>query len=504
MSEERSGLSAEELFARGDERTYDDFTLLNTQFSETDKCNVSLTTDLGKGVVLRVPVMASPMDSVTSPRLAIALARLGGIAVIHYNHKDAEGRPNIGKQVEDIMQVKRSQNGFIEDPLVVAPEMTIGQVIELSNKNREPEEAIRTFPVTENGQSHGRLVGLLRREDYFLGSRTNLKVKERMLGLDGLIVGDSTMDLERAREMIWQEHIKSLPIVDREGNLVYLVTRGDMEKSEQFPFATTDKSGKLQVLFAVSTWPESYERVEKGFAAGADGVVVDTSQGFGRHPLEMLKYIADRHLGKLLIGGNISTSEAARELARLDFVDAYRCGQGSGSICTTADAIGIGRAGATAIYECARAVHESRSKMVTIADGGIRFAGDIVKALALGAGAVMVGSMLAGSDECPGEKKLDERGRQIMEYWGMGSKKANVGGEARVRDYGNHEEGIVRRVPYKGKLGKHFPAVVDALLHAFEVSDCRSIADLHNGVSQGEVRFGLRGPAAVMESRPHD
>ncbi|HLC54561.1 MAG TPA: IMP dehydrogenase [Candidatus Nanoarchaeia archaeon] len=503
MPEARSGLSAEELFVRGEEITYDDFTILNTQFSETCKRRVSLRTNLGKGVLLEVPIMASPMDSVTSPRLAIAIAQLGGIAVIHYNHKDADGRPSIDEQIADIARVKRSQNGFIEDPLVVEPDMSIEYAIELGKKDREPEETISTFPVTENGQSHGRLVGLLRRDDYLLGFRTGLQVRERMLGIDKLIVGNSTMSLKQARKMIWDNHIRSLPIVNEEGNLVYLVTRGDMEKSEQFPQTTMDEKGRLRVLFAVSTWPESYERVERGFAAGADGVVVDTSQGFGKHPFEMLRYIAGKHPDKLLIGGNISTSEAALALARLDFVDAYRCGQGSGSICTTADAIGIGRAGATAIYECARAVHKSESKMVTIADGGIRFAGDITKALALRAGAVMVGSMLAGSDECPGKKKLDERGRKIMEYWGMGSKKANVGGEVRVRDYGAHEEGIVKQVPYKGKLKEHLPEVVDALLHSFEVLNCGSISDLHQGTKNGDVRFGKRGLASIMESRPH-
>lgn len=498
-----SGLSAEELFVRGQEITYDDVTILDSILSLITKDKVSLKTSLGKGIDLALPIIASPMDSVVSPEMAIALAQIGGIAVIHYNHKDAEGNPSIGKQTEEIRRVKRAQNGFIEEPTAVSPDMTLFQVVEMRKKYERSGRKMGTFPVTENGKNNGRLVGLLRREDYFEGSNLNFTVAKRMLGLEKLITGQSGISLEEARGKLWKNHIKALPIVDEEGNLAYLVTKGDIEKSEQFPNATIDSDDRLRVLFAVDTWPNSHERLEKGFDAGADGVVVDTSQGHTGFAHDMLRYVANNYPDKLLIGGNISTAEAADTLAEFGYVDAYRCGQSSGSICTTADTIGIGRAAATAVYECAKAVRDIGSDMVTIADGGLRSSGDIYKALAFGAGTVMLGSMLAGHKECPGEV-VDDNGRLMMEYWGMGSAKAMVGGNLRMRNYGGHEEGIAKKVLFKGELHEAFPKITDALLHAFEVGNFKNINELHVAVENGDYRFGRRSIASLLESKPHD
>ncbi len=490
----RSGLSAEELFVRGIGITYDGFDLLGTQFSTITKQDVSLRTSLGKGIELAVPIMASPMDSVVSPEMAIAMAQLGGIAVIHYNHKDAEGRPSIPKQVEDISRVKRYQAGFIENPIVVAPEMTISRVLEIAEANKVGGNLINTFPVTQNGKSNGTLVGLLREDDYFPGERLDCLVRDRMLDMEKLITGKSGITLEQAKEILWEKRIKSLPIVDEKGNLAYLVTRRDIEKRFDFPDSTIDENGRLRVLFAVSTWPESYERVKEGFKAGADGVVVDTSQGYTKLAIDMLEHIAKNYPDKLLIGGNISTAEAARALAQRGFVDAYRCGQGSGSICTTAKVIGIGRANATAVYECAKADREDiGSGIVAIADGGLKETGDIFKALGLGAGAVMLGGMLAGHKECPGEVVYDERGVPVKQYWGMGSKKANVGGDERIRGYGRHEEGIVTIIPFRGSIHDSFPSMIDALRHSFASMNCRDIKKLQNGVRNKEIRFEKHG-----------
>jgi IMP dehydrogenase len=496
----RSGFSAEELFARGKAITYSGFKILNTRFSQISKDQVDLETHLGKGISLKTPIIASPMDTVTNARLAIAIAREGGIACIHYNHQDHNKNIVVDEQVDEIIRVKRAQNGFIENPITLSPDMTIAQAIEMGERHKIGEEPIRVFPVTENGKSGSKLVGLLRSDDYFRKTRTDSRVRDRMLARDKLITADLGIGLEDAREMLWGNKIKSLPIVDSGDNLVYLVTRGDVELLEQFPGATVDEKGRLRVLFSVSTWQNpSYERLEKGFAAGADGVIVDTSQGHSRFAHEMLRHIAEKYPDKLLIGGNISTAEAATALARLGFVDAYRCGQGSGSICTTSGAIGVGRSGASGVYECARATRESG--IVTIADGGLKEPGDIHKALALGAGAVMLGNLLASTAEAPGEMQMGPDGVPIKKYRGMGSSEANAGGG--LRGYTRFPEGVPGFVTYHGSVHEWVPLLMDAVKHGFEVDNCREVRELHEAMYSGEIRFEEETHASLQESKPH-
>ena len=343
---QNSGLSTEELFKNGVGITYSDFTILNTTYSNLRREKISLKTDLGKSVTLQLPIIASPMDTVTNAKVCIAMALEGGIGALHYNYKTDDGRVDIDAQIAEIEKVKRYQSGMIEEPITVSPEFTIAQAIERGDKYKESGLIIKTFPVTENGESNGKLVGLLRKQDYRRGENTELKVRERMLTLDELVFEKEPMTLKKANEVLWNKRINYLPVVDRKGHLKYLVTQTDVEKNAQYPFATKDEKNRLRVLFAVETWPDrALERLEKGFEAGADGVIIDTSQGFTRYEGDMIKYVHKNYPGKLLIGGNISTKEAVRFLE--EKVDAYRCGQGSGSICTTAGAIGISRAGAT-------------------------------------------------------------------------------------------------------------------------------------------------------------
>ncbi len=495
-----SGISGEELFERGIGITYGDFTILNTRFSQIRREDISLKIDIGKEVILRTPIIASPMDTVTNARVCIAIALQGGIGAIHYNHKDEDGRPSIEQQVSEIEAVKKFQNGFIESPVTVNPNMTIAEVISLGKSHTIGSSYIRTFPVTDNGKSDGKLVGFLTEADYWEGFRTNDKVSSRMTPLENLVVGMMPIILPEAQEMMWDKHVRSLPIVDRDGNLKYLVTRADIAKLSQYPMSTRDKDKRLRVLFAVSTWPnDAHERLERGFAAGADGVIIDTSQGYSVHEERMVRHIKGKYPDKLLIGGNISTPEAALALVEWG-VDAFRCGQGSGSICTTAGTIGISKAGASAVYDCSKVLKDKNVKV--IADGGIKEPGDITKALFIGADCVMLGNLLAGTEEGPGEIKTDpSSGMPAKDYRGMGSDEAKVRGS--LRGYGKMPEGVSDSVRYRGSIHGWVPLLCDAILHAFEVSNYKSINSAHQGLYAGDTRFERRTIASLQESGTH-
>ncbi|MFH1588954.1 MAG: IMP dehydrogenase [archaeon] len=500
----KTDLSAEELFKAGEGITYSDFTMLDNTFTDIGKEQISLKTNLGKNIELQIPIIASPMDTVTNAEVCIALAQEGGIGVIHYNQKDALGDSDVNAQIKEIEKVKRFQNGFIEDPVTISPENTIAEAIEKGKLFRTGKNVIDTFPVTENGLPDGKLVGLLRKSDYRRTQFTDLKVKERMVSLEKIVVGKGDLTLDEANDILWNKHVPYLPIIDENQHLKYLVTQSDIEKNEKYPLATKDEFQKLRVLFAVETWEEkAYDRLEKGFAAGADGVVVDTSQGFTKFSKEMLTYIKNKFPEKLLIGGNISTVEAALFLREIG-VDSFRCGQGPGSICTTAGAIGISRAAASSIYWSAKALNDYDfiNSPKTIADGGIKEVGDITKALGIGAHAVMLGNMLAGSEEGHGEVIPNpETGIPYKVYRGMGSKEANVG---EIRGYSKLPQGISGRVRYKGSIHEWIPLIVDGLTSSFQVMNCKSIKDIHDKLYNNTLRFEKRTVGSIKESGVHD
>ena len=439
------------------------------------------------------------MDTVTNAELSIALALQGGIAAIHYNHKTPDGRPDIDAQVAEVEKVKRFQSGFIHDPVTISPGMTIAEACLRGEGFRVGDAVIDAFPVTEDGVSNGKLVGLLRKDDYIRGLHDGLRVAERMLPLSKLITGDVGITLEEAQQVIDEHRIPSLPIVGTNGNLAYLVTKSDIQKRFQFPLATKDEEGRLRVLFAVETRPEiAEERLKRCFAAGADGVIVDTSQGFNDYSGKMLDWIKRTYPDKLLIGGNVSTREAAMFLQEIG-VDAYRCGQGSGSICTTAGSIGVSRSGATGVYECAK-VLQGYSDIKTIADGGIRQVGDIVKALAVGAHCVMVGNLLAGTTESPGEVKIDpETGHQVKVYRGMGSAEA-----AAERGYGKLPQGVSGQVKHRGSVHEWVPLIRDGLVSALQTYNCSNVGKLHAYLRNQTLRFGKRSAGAIAEAGVHD
>jgi IMP dehydrogenase len=498
IKQDFSGLCATELFESGVGLTYEDFTILDTNLTDINRDDISLETNLGKGVILKTPIIAAPMDTVTNASVCVAIALEGGIGVVHYNYKRQDGTPDIAKQIKDIEDVKRYENGFIEHPITVSPENTIAQAIDIGQNMKVDNSIIDTFPVTEGGKPHGKIVGLLRKQDYSRTKHTEAKVKERMLPLEKLIMAQWPVTLDEANDFLWEKHLLYLPVSDNHGNLKYLVTMKDLDKNEEFPLATKDDKKSLRVLFAVETRPEfAYTRLEAGFAAGADGCVIDTSQGYTGYELDMINYILTHYPDKLVIGGNISTREAYIELDRAG-LDAYRCGQGPGSICTTAGAIGVSRAGAASVYDCANV----NGNMKTIADGGIRQVGDILKAISIGAHAVMLGNMLAGTEESPGDTIIDpESGLPVKLYRGMGSKEANTGG---IRGYSKLPQGVSGNVQYKGSIHQWVPLIRDGLLSGMHALNCLNLDELHSKMRNNILRYERRTIGGMRESSVHD
>jgi IMP dehydrogenase len=494
-----SGLSADGLFEKGLGISYVDFTVTDTNFSDIDRDLISLDTHLGNGIFLKTPIMASPMDTVTNAELATAIALEGGIACLHYNHKNPDGSVDVNAQIEEIKKVKAYENGFIENPITASPNETIEQILQ---RAEESERSVETFPVTYGARPHGRLMGLLRKQDYSRSRHPSAKVRDRMLSIEKLKTVEFPITLEEANDALWDFHVSYLPIVDKKGNLKYLVTRSDLDKNEKYPLATKDENKRLRVLFAVDTRPEAtIERLERGFAAGADGCIVDSSQGNTKFELDMVEFIKKNYPDKLLIGGNIATREGYQCLNGAG-VHAVRVGQGSGSICTTAGAIGISRAGATGIYECSFHRHFFGGDMEIIADGGLSESGDLFKALSLGANLGMFGNMLAGTKESPGEVITDlESGRLVKIYRGMGSKEANVGG---IRGYNKLPQGVSGNVDYIGSVHEVIPKIIDGLYSGFHAVNCSSIPELHEKMHAGKIRFEKRSIGSIAESGVHD
>jgi IMP dehydrogenase len=486
----RSGVSAEELFNTPYGLSYDDFYTLDTVLSTIDKADVTFLQEVGKGITIHRPIWSSPMDRVTEHEMGIAIALEGGIGVIHNNFKTPH------QEAEEVLKVKRFENGIINDPLTVGPNMSLEEVAMLTK-----DSGVSSFPVTEDGSTHGKLVGLITRNDYSLRKHQGLEVKDRMVRLPDIHLFElpfkTDNPIDEANDELLEGHASVLPIVDKDGTLQSIVTRTDVEKADDYPLATRDSKGRLCVLFSCDTRDENaYPVLEACFGAGADGVIVDTSQGFTRYAFDMLRYVAQKYPDKLLVGGNVSTPEACVELAKLG-VDVIRIGQGPGSICSTQAVLGKGNAQATAVYESAK-----YSPVPILADGGVKGPGDIYKALALGAKHVMVGSLAAGCEESPGKTHRDHEGNFWKEYRGMGSAQV-LEEKAGARGYGRMPQGVPGLVPHKGSIHEYVPVLVDTVAESFYGDNCRTIEELHDSLHAGRLRFKQRTQSSLVESKPH-
>jgi IMP dehydrogenase len=457
---------------------YEDIIVLQNKLTDFGVEDVDLTAHLSKNIILKTPIMSAPMDTVTESNMAIAMALEGGIGVIHYNM-------SVERQAEEAEKVKRFESGFIEDPIAASPDMRIEEIAEIRK-----ETHISTIPVTEDGNPHGKLVGIMHKDDYSIRLHSDLKVKDRMIPLAKLKIAkwselsNKKDPLEAANLILLDSHLGTLPVIDDRGKLLYLVTRADLEKNEFYPNATKDKNKKLRVAVAIESRPElAMKRVEATHKF-ADAYVIDTSHGFATFVEKIIKEIHKKYPGKDVIAGNVSTAAAVEFLIKAG-ADAVKIGTGPGSICKTMDNIGVGRLQASAVYSCVRKRDELERRyghVPIIADGGIKEFGDFLKALSLGADSVMIGSLAAGTKETPTELK-EKNGRLVKEYRGMGSEEAMRAGGA-VR-YGIEKqkikvpEGIVLEVEYKGSIHEIMPRYVAALTQGMQKTGCKSIKELH-------------------------
>lgn len=483
----------------GNSFTYDDLILL-PQYVDFSPDEVNLQTELSETVQLNIPVISSPMDTVTESKLAIAIALQGGLGVIHYNMSPEE-------QLEEILRVKRFQNGFVSEPLTLSKTATIRDVIAIRHN-----EGYSIIPITSDGSSHGKLLGMITKYDYsaFTEEDLNKGVSERMIPVERLAIATydelsqkGEFDLNRANEKLLDSHSAALPIVDSEGNLLLLITRSDLDKHQNYPNAAQDEAGRLLVGAAIETWPKKAQARIETIEKDVDVIVFDTSQGYTQYEIELIKWTKKHYPHLQVVGGNVITESAC--LALIDAgADTIRVGMGSGSICTTQEVGGIGRGQATAVYECARACHKRGKRC--IADGGIRTSSDIVKALCLGADAIMLGSLLACTAEAPGKTHLKD-GVLLKEYRGMGSLKAMDRGSS-VR-YGIQTsqirvaEGVSGMVSSRGPVAKWVPMLIQGVRQGVHKLGYPNLCEIQGKLKENSMELEKRSEGAKREGNIH-
>lgn len=464
--------------------TFDDVLLVPAK-SDVLPTETDTTTYFSRNVRLNIPISSAAMDTVTEAHLAIAIAQQGGIGVIHRNL-------SIEAQAAEVDKVKRSESGMIVDPITITADRPIADALEMMAHYK-----ISGVPVVDEA---GRLVGILTNRDLRFETRMDLKVGDVMTGRDKLITAPVGTTLDDAKAILQAHRIEKLPIVDGDFRLKGLITVKDIQKAIKYPRAAKDHLGRLRVAAAVGATGDFLERAAELVKARVDVLVVDTAHGHTTRVIEAVKSLKSRFAEVDLVAGNVSTYEAARELIAAG-ADGIKCGQGPGSICTTRIVTGAGVPQITALMECARAV--KGTGVALIADGGIKFSGDITKAIAAGADCVMIGSLFAGTDESPGEIILYQ-GRSFKAYRGMGSLGAMMSGSG--DRYGQEAtrgklvpEGIEGRVPYKGPLAAIVEQLVGGLRAGMGYCGCRTIRQL-----QQRARFIKITPASLRESHVHD
>jgi IMP dehydrogenase len=473
--------------------TFDDV-LLVPQHSTVLPYQADVSTQLTRRIRLNVPILSAAMDTVTESRLAIAMAQHGGLGVIHKNL-------SIEEQASEVDRVKRSESGMIVDPITLSPSNRIYEALELMKKYR-----ISGVPITDDGSKEGRLVGILTNRDLRFESKLDRSIGDIMTR-ENLITVPVGTTLDAAREILHQHKVEKLLVVDRDYRLKGLITVKDIQKAVKYPNASKDSLGRLRCGAAIGVAKDTMERAEALVAAGVDVLVVDTAHGHSQGVLDVVRRVRQRFADINLVAGNVATAEGTKALIDQG-VDAVKIGIGAGSICTTRIVAGIGVPMITAITECARAAQAQ--DVPIIADGGIRYSGDITKALAVGASTTMIGNLFAGTDESPGEMILYQ-GRSFKEYRGMGSIGAMRRG-SRDRYFQDEfdldpassteklvPEGIEGRVAHKGSVAGLIYQLVGGLRAGMGYCGCETIAELQRNAKLIRIT-----PAGFRESHVHD
>ncbi len=464
--------------------TFDDV-LLIPAYSNVLPRNVDLTTKFSRNISLNIPMVSAAMDTVTDAKMAIAIAREGGIGVIHKNM-------TIEEQAKQVRSVKRAENGMISNPVSIKRGKTVQDALNIMTEFR-----IGGIPVVDD---ENRLVGIVTNRDLRFERDMDKKIDEVMTYED-LVTTNQSTDLEMATGILQEHKIEKLPVVDSDNKLIGLITYKDITKAKDKPFACKDKQGRLRVAAGVGVTFDTFDRIHALKEAGADAIVIDTAHGHSQGVIDVLKETKQKFPDIDIVVGNIATAEAARALVNAG-ADGIKVGIGPGSICTTRIIAGVGMPQLSAIYEVANELRDTG--VPVIADGGLRYSGDIVKALAAGGDSVMMGSLLAGVEESPGETIL-YNGRKFKSYRGMGSLEAMQKG-SKDRYFQDVEddikklvpEGIAARVPYKGTLYEVIFQMVGGLRAGMGYCGAGNIGKLH------DAKFVRITNAGMAESHPHD
>ena len=464
--------------------TYDDV-LLIPAYSEVLPRTVELSTKFSRNITLNIPFVTAAMDTVTEAKMAIAIAREGGIGVIHKNM-------SIEEQARQVAIVKRAENGMIYDPVTIKRGSTVRDALNLM-----AEYHIGGIPVVDD-ERH--LVGIVTNRDLRFEKNMNKSIEDVMTK-DNLVTTTQQTDMEAATQILQQNKIEKLPVVDKDNKLVGLITYKDITKAKDKPMACKDSKGRLRVAAGVGVTNDTLDRMRALVHAGADAIVIDTAHGHSKYVIEKLKEAKREFPDIDIVGGNIATAAAARALVDAG-ADAVKVGIGPGSICTTRVVAGVGVPQLSAVYDVAKELEGTGIPL--IADGGLRYSGDVVKALAAGGYSVMIGSLVAGTEESPGETIIFN-GRKFKAYRGMGSLEAmENGSKDRYFQSGENDvkklvpEGIAGRVPYRGTLYEVIYQLIGGLRSGMGYCGAANIEQLHN------AKFTRITNAGVMESHPHD
>ena len=466
--------------------TFDDV-LLQPAVSDLGPNEANIETKIDNSINLKIPLISAAMDTVTEHKLAIAMAQLGGLGVIHKNF-------SVGAQIEEVRKVKKFESGMVVDPVTISPDQSLKDALDLMQSYN-----ISGIPVTD--PSTKKLKGIITNRDVRFASNQNQKVSELMTNED-LITVDESVTQAKAKAELHKHRIEKLLVVDKQYRCIGLITVKDMEKSKLHPTACKDRKGRLRVAAATSVGDKGFERAEALIDAGVDLLVVDTAHGHSSQVPQIVKRIKKLSKTTQIIAGNVATKEATKSLIDAG-ADCIKVGIGPGSICTTRIVAGVGVPQLTAIIDCANEAR--KSNIPVIADGGIKFSGDFAKALAAGADVVMIGSLFAGTAETPGEIFLHQ-GRRFKSYRGMGSVAAMADGSADryfQSDMGNNKklvpEGVEGQVPYTGSVHDIIHQMIGGLRASMGYTGSKTLRDF-----QTKTKFIKISPASLTESHTHD